>query len=222
MNNVNVAYRGAPVLRHVNWTVRKGEKWALLGPNGAGKTTLLSLILADNPQAYGNDIKLFGKKRGSGESIWEIKKRIGWVSPELQLYYPRGATCLQVACSGWFDSIGLFEKCTPRKRDASLKWLKKFGLSSRAKDTFAHLSEGEQRLTLLARAMVKDPELLILDEPCQGLDAENRDRFLQVVDSVCRHKNKTMIYVTHRSDEFPKCITNVLGIDAGRVESGAR
>ncbi|MDO8552585.1 MAG: ATP-binding cassette domain-containing protein [bacterium] len=207
MKSVNVTYNKVPVLRNINWTIREGEKWALFGPNGAGKTTLLSLILGDNPQAYANDITLFGKKRGSGESIWEIKRKIGWVSPELQLYYPKEATCFDVVCSGFFDTIGLYRKCTAAQKKAASSWLKKFGLGKIAKLPFEDISEGEERLVLLARALVKNPALLVLDEPCQGLDASNRDRVVKAVDAACKKLAISMIYVTHRIDELPKSIT---------------
>ena len=213
MKNVNVSYNKIPVLRKLSWTVREGEKWALFGPNGAGKTTLLSLILGDNPQAYANDITLFGKRRGTGESIWEIKRKIGWVSPELQLYYPAEATCLDVVCSGFFDTVGLYRAPSPRQEKVARSWLKKFGLAERAETLFQDISEGEERLVLLARALVKDPALIVLDEPCQGLDATNRDRVLAAVDSVAAHPRRAMIYVTHRTDELPSSITHTLKLE---------
>ncbi|MEW5717940.1 MAG: ABC transporter ATP-binding protein, partial [Chloroflexota bacterium] len=216
MNNVNVSYNGTQVLRNVHWTVRENEQWALLGPNGAGKTTLLSLILADNPQAYANDITLFGRRRGSGESIWEIKQKIGWVAPELHLYYPRGATCRDVVCSGWFDSVGLYRECSAEQRERAIAWLQQLGLDC-AEKTIAQVSEGEQRLVLIARALVKSPTLLVLDEPCQGLDARNRDRVLQAIDWVGSQPSTSMIYVTHRADELPHSITHVLRLDEGQV-----
>ncbi len=216
MKNVNVAYNGTPILRDVSWTVRENEQWALLGSNGAGKTTLLSLILADNPQAYANDITLFGKHRGSGESIWEIKQSIGWMSPELQLYYPRDATCFDVVCSGWFDSVGLYHQCSTAQRDSAMTWLQQVGLAEHETTVFEHLAEGEQRLALLARALVKNPTLLVLDEPCQGLDEKNRDRILQTIDDT-RRPDTSLIYVTHRADELPKSITHVLRLDQGQV-----
>lgn len=228
MEKVTVSYNGNPVLKHVDWTVRENEQWALLGPNGAGKTTLLSLILADNPQGYANEITLFERRRGSGESIWEIKRHIGWVAPELQLYYPRNATCRDVVCSGWFDSVGLYRDCSPEERGIALAWLERFGLSERAGTSFEQVSEGEQRLVLFARALVKQPRLLVLDEPCAGLDAANRDRVLQAVDWVGRHAEAargtapSMIYVTHRADELPQTITHVLRLEAGRVVEKGR
>ena len=213
MKDVNVSYGQGPVLKNLSWEVREGEKWALFGPNGAGKTTLLSLILGDNPQAYANDITLFGKRRGSGESIWEIKRKIGWVSPELQLYYPAEATCLDVVCSGFFDTVGLYRAPSPRQEKVARSWLKKFGLAERTETLFENISEGEERLVLLARALVKDPALIVLDEPCQGLDAANRDRVLAAVDAVAAHPHRAMIYVTHRTDELPSSITHTLKLE---------
>jgi molybdate transport system ATP-binding protein len=217
MTNVNVSYNSTPILRNINWTVRENERWALLGSNGAGKTTLLSLILADNPQAYANDITLFGKRRGTGESIWEIKQNIGWVAPELQLHYPRNATCLDVVGSGWFDSVGLYQRISAEQRYVAIDWLKQFEIAELAETQFAQLSESEQRLALLARALVKNPMLLVLDEPCQSLDADNRDRILQAVESSTHRPNTSMIYVTHRADELPSNITHVLKLEQGRI-----
>jgi molybdate transport system ATP-binding protein len=217
MENVNVSYNGTRVLQQVSWTVRENEQWALLGPNGAGKTTLLSLILADNPQAYANDITLFGRRRGTGESVWEIKQKIGWVAPELHLYYPKGATCLDVVNSGWFDSLGLYRQCSRDQRQVSIEWMERFGLAHSAGAVFEQLSEGEQRLVLVARACVKSPALLVFDEPCQGLDAQNRDRVLHSIDQICRRPGTSMIYVTHRADELPRSVTHVLLLNEGRV-----
>jgi molybdate transport system ATP-binding protein len=194
----------------------------VLGPNGAGKTTLLSLILADNPQAYANDITLFGRRRGSGESIWEIKQSIGWVAPELQLYYPKSATCLDVICSGFFDSVGLYRQCSAGQREVALSWMRRLSLSEQAETPLEQVSEGEQRRVLIARALVKGPALLVLDEPCQGLDADNRDRVLQAINWVGSRPETSMIYVTHRADELPPNITHVLRLNEGRVVSQAR
>jgi molybdate transport system ATP-binding protein len=216
MQSVRVSYNGTPVLHGIDWTVREGERWALLGPNGAGKTTLLSLILGDNPQAYANEIALFGRRRGSGESIWEIKRRIGWVAPELHLYYPFHATGFDVVCSGFFDSVGLYRRCSPQQREEARTWMARLEVADCAEAVFRHLSEGEQRMVLIARALVKRPQLLVLDEPCQGLDGCNRDRVLNVIDSV---GDISMIYVTHEKDELPQTITHVLNLNGGKVIS---
>jgi len=217
MRRVNVSYGDTRILRDIDWTVRRGEHWALLGPNGAGKTTLLSLILGDHPQAYANHVALFGQRRGSGESIWEIKRRIGWVAPELHLYYPRDMTGLQVVGSGFHDSIGLYRACSPEQRETARRWMELLDIKDHADVPFAKLSEGQQRLVLLARALVKDPLLLILDEPCQGLDVRNRERVRQIVDAVGGGLDTSVIYVTHNPNGLPRIITHVLRLDRGKV-----
>lgn len=217
MAGVCVVYHGISILWQVDWTIRRGEHWALLGPNGSGKTTLLSLILGDHPQAYANNVTLFGRRRGTGESIWEIKQQIGWVSPELQLYYPKRTRCLDVVCSGFFDSVGLYERPTAAQQAAAGSWLAHLGMSAQAQTPLAALSEGEQRIVLLARALVKQPALLILDEPCQGLDKGNRCRVLQAVDQVIGHTDAGLVYVTHDIDELPQAITHRIHLEGGRV-----
>ena len=217
MEGVNVAYGRVHILNDINWTVRQGERWALLGPNGAGKTTLLSLILGDNPQAYANKITLFGRRRGSGESIWEVKRQIGWVAPELHLYYPRGLSCLDVVCSGFFDSVGLHRRPSPEQCEAAGRWMEHLGIPHLTAASFASLSEGQQRLVLMARAVVKEPALLVLDEPCQGLDAEHRDRVLQTVDAIGTRLDSSLIYVTHDPRALPASISHLLRLDGGRI-----
>jgi len=217
IKDASVVYGGTEVLKGIDWTVRDGQNWALLGPNGSGKTTLLSLILADNPQAYLNDIHLFGRKRGSGESIWDIKKKIGWVSPEIQIHYQKSMTCYDVVCSGFFDSIGLYMTCSDRQRRLVSGWIRDLGLSDLAERRFDELSSGQQRMILIARALVKNPRLLILDEPCQGLDIDNRQTVLDVIDAVGRETATNLIYVTHRLEEIPRSITHVLRLRNGRV-----
>ncbi len=210
MRNVTVAYGPTTILKKINWTVRTGESWALLGPNGSGKTTLLSLILGDNPQAYRNEVFVFGKRRGTGESIWEIKQHIGWVSPELQIHFDDSTTCLEAVESGFRDTVGLFEPPTARQRRAAREWLSRFDLLRAAREPLFALSAGLQRMVLLARALVKRPKLLVLDEPCQGLDAAHRDLFVQTVDGLLRDGSETAIYVTHRREEIPPSIRRVL------------
>ena len=210
LRNATVRYGDTVILRDINWTVRAGESWALLGPNGSGKTTLLSLILGDNPQVYTNDIIVFGRPRGSGESVWDIKRHIGWVSPELHLHFNASATCFEVVASGLHDTVGLFEPPTARQRTAARRCLARFQLLAFAGRPLFALSAGLQRMVLLARALVKHPRLLILDEPCQGLDAAHRDSFVRAVDALIRARAVTVIYVTHRPDEIPPSITRVL------------
>ena len=208
LNKVSIRYGERTILKELDWTVKCGEKWALSGENGAGKSTLLSLVCADNPQSYACDISLFGRKRGSGESIWEIKKHIGYVSPEMHRAYLKNLPAIDIVASGLHDSIGLYKKPRPEDRDTCLWWMGIFGIANLADSNFLQLSSGEQRMVLLARAFVKDPELLILDEPLHGLDMVNRRLVKDVIEAFCQRKDKTMIMVTHYQEELPNCITN--------------
>ncbi|HEX2995375.1 MAG TPA: ATP-binding cassette domain-containing protein [Anaerolineales bacterium] len=221
LQHVNVKYHGATVLHDITWTMKQGEHWAVRGSNGAGKSTLLSLILGDNPQAYANDLKLFGRQRGSGESIWEIKRRIGWVAPELNFFYQSQNTCQMVVCSGFFDSIGLYREVTSIQAQTAATWMRAVGIESLAGRSFQAISIGEQRLVLLARALVKHPSLLVLDEPCQGLDAAHRAQIIRLLNTLCEQTPVSLLYVTHHADELPQAITHVLELEQGRIRTGA-
>lgn len=206
MEHVSIKYGTRTILKELDWEVKNGEKWALFGPNGAGKSTLLSLIYADNPQSYANTLYLFDRKRGSGESIWDIKKRIGYVSPEMHLYYMENVPTLNIVGSGFFDSIGLYRKCSAEQQDVALEWMRVFGIEGLKDRSFLTLSSGEQRLALLARAFVKDPDLIILDEPLHGLDISNKRKAARVIEQFCERPGKTLIYVTHYPHELPSCV----------------
>ncbi|RWY50943.1 ATP-binding cassette domain-containing protein [Mucilaginibacter gilvus] len=217
MNNVVIRYGEKTILNHINWTINPGERWALLGPNGAGKSTLLSLINGDNPQAYANDIVLFDKKRGTGESIWDIKSKIGFVSPELYQYFPTDNSCLQVIESGFYDTLGLFRQSSPAKADLALNWMKALEIDKYARVLLKNIPASAQRLCLLARALIKNPALLIFDEPCQGLDDHQQLHFKTVVDTICSISKVTLIYVTHYQHEIPDSVDRVLRLDKGEV-----
>ena len=209
--SLHVAYGDHVVFDRFDWTVRRGERWLLTGPNGSGKSTLIALLNGDHLQAYANDIRLFGRRRGSGESIWDIKRRIGWVSPELHLTMVPDQTVLDTVLSGFADSPFALAPDTPPRHRAALSLLRRLGLAGRAADPFGTLSGGEQRLVLLARALVKNPPLLVLDEPCQNLDAAHRRRFLGLLDRALRASPRTtLVYTTHLSDAVPQCITHRL------------
>ena len=182
----------------------------LAAPPGAGKSTLLSLVCADNPQGYAADIRLFGHQRGSGESIWDIKRHIGYVSPELHRAYSHNIPAIDVVASGLHDSVGLYRRARQEERQTCLLWMGIFGIEPLAERAFLTLSSGEQRLCLLARAFVKDPELLILDEPLHGLDTANRRRVGVIIEAFCQRSHKTLVMVTHYPEELPSCITNTL------------
>ncbi|MDR3713924.1 MAG: ATP-binding cassette domain-containing protein [Puia sp.] len=216
MSQVTVRYGDAVILDHIDWEVRKGEKWNLSGPNGAGKSTILSLITADNPQAYANEIILFDRRRGSGESIWDIKKKIGFVSPELHLYFDYSATCFEVIASGLFDTIGLFRTLSSGQEDNVLLWMQLLQIQELRSRRLSLLSTGQQRMVLLARALIKNPPLLILDEPCQGLDDEQIRHFRSLIDQLCEAFDTTLIYVSHYQPEIPSCVDHFLRLKEGK------
>lgn len=208
MTNVSIRYGERTILKSLDWTVRNGECWALGGQNGSGKSTLLSLVCADNPQSYACDITLFDQKRGSGETIWDIKKHIGYVSPEMHRAYNRDMPAIRIVASGLKDSVGLYVKPTEQDYERCRFWMNIFGIENLAERTFLKLSSGEQRMILLARAFVKDPELIILDEPLHGLDVPRSQMVKDIINAFCQRRNKTLIMVTHYKDELPDCITN--------------
>ena len=210
MKNARVAYGSTVIFENINWEVRTGESWALSGPNGSGKSTLLSLINGDHPQAYANEIVLFDRKRGSGESIWDIKRKIGFMSPELHQYFSYHYTCLQVVESGFYDTIGLFSKSRPENRRIAEQWMALLGISSIKSALMRDLSTTRQRLCLLARALVKNPYLLMLDEPCLGFDSEQQRYFRGLIDRIAATGHLGIIYVTHHRESLPACVNRTL------------
>ena len=212
-NKVTIRYGARTILKDLDWTVRKGEHWSLSGQNGSGKSTLLSLVCADNPQSYACDISLFGHQRGSGESIWDIKKHIGYVSPEMHRSYKQNIPAIQIVASGLKDTVGLYVKPNEAEQAQCRKWLNIFGIGHLADRNFREMSSGEQRLILVARAFVKEPSLLILDEPLHGLDDVNRRMVKDRVDEYCQDPEKTLIYVTHYQEELPRCIDHALYLE---------
>jgi molybdate transport system ATP-binding protein len=217
MRDVTVKYNQSRVLDKFSWIVNEGENWTIMGPKGSGKSTVLTLILGDNLQAYANEIYLFGKKRGSGESIWDIKKQIGCISSDLQIRQHKNIKAFDVVCSGFFDSNGLYRKCSPQELSLAREWTHFLDVSGLADQNFGRLSHGQRQLILIARAMVKAPKILILDEPFQGLDIKNRSKIMGVLEYIGSHTATNLIYVPNREEEGLSCITHILDMDRGRV-----
>lgn len=201
LKNGHIRYEDAVVFEGLNWTVHRGEHTLIEGPNGSGKSSLLELISGDHPQAYDNDLSLFGRKRGTGESVWEIKKKIGLVSGQVHRNYRVGGHVLDVIVSGLYDSIGLYEQPSLQDIARGKEWLTWLDLPVSPETPFRSLSFGFQRLVLIARAAIKIPPLLILDEPTTGLDADNRARVLSLLVSLCAQKQTTVLFVTHLDEE---------------------
>lgn len=209
LEGVTVRYGDKTVLKRVDWEVLRGQKWALLGLNGSGKSTLLSLLYGDNPQAYANRITLFDRRRGTGESIWDIKRRIGHLNSDIHSFYLKDISALEVVLSGFYDTVGLYSAGTARQVEAAGQWLEAFGAGHLAGRKFVRLSFGQQRLVMLARTFVKQPPVLILDEPMHGLDAGMRDRAKKIIEAYCGRPDVTLIYVTHYRGEIPRCVDKV-------------
>jgi len=199
MNDVSVKYGDKRVLNKVNWTIQQGEFWQLVGPNGSGKSTILSLITGDNPRGYGQNMILFGKKKGSGESIWDIKRQIGYFTPSMIEQFKHEDSVENMIISGLLDSIGLYTKPTDIQKDIARNWIEMLGEAYRNK-TFQRLSIGQQRMVMVARAMVKHPPLLILDEPTIELDDENSKLFIEMVNAIAAEKKIAILYVSHRDE----------------------
>ncbi len=215
--DTSVIYDSRKILDNINWKVNKGECWNVSGHNGSGKSTLLSLVTGDNPQAFANDIYLFDRKKGSGESIWDIKQKIGYMSPELHHYFDSGETCFNIVASGLFDTIGLFRNLNGSQESIVREWMRLLHIDQFKNRLFNQLSNGEQRLILLARALIKNPPLLILDEPCQGLDTGVSAAFIRLINEICVKMKKTLVYVSHYEEEIPPCVTYKLKLIEGRM-----
>jgi molybdate transport system ATP-binding protein len=174
-------------------------------------------VNGDNPQAFANEIYLFDRKKGSGESIWDIKHKIGYVSPELHHYFDSTASCYEVVASGLFDTIGLFRQLSAIQKEMVDQWVSLLQIDHLCGKMFMQLSNGEQRLVLLVRALVKNPPMLILDEPCQGLDTEVAARFIALINEICVKMQKTLVYISHYKEEIPSCVTYTLQLEQGKI-----
>jgi molybdate transport system ATP-binding protein len=221
MKDTTVRYGDFIAVDQLNWTMKRGENWAVLGPNGSGKSTILKLILGENLQGYANQVTIFGRRKGTGETLWEIKKRIGVVSSELQIQYRKKMSAYDVIASGFYDSIGLYQYPTKEQKVVVDGWIEILSIGNIAKELYHRLSYGQKRMILLARAMVKPPLLLILDEPCHGLDLLNRRRILNIVEMIGETKTN-ILYVTNHKEEILNCITHVMRLHKGKVLSQGR
>ena len=209
-------YGSTKIINNLTWQVKKGEHWVVMGPNGAGKSTLLSLLSADHPQIYSNDITLFGKKPGHGLNVWEHKAQIGFFSPELATQYREKLNLEEVLCTGFTTGLGLFVPPSWEERAKAISWLKEFGFADVFRP-FQDLSATERRLILIARAAIRPPKVLILDEPTQGMDVGFREKLFDLLQFLS--KETTIIFVTHYEEEWPPCMTHILRMPKFSMEN---
>jgi ABC-type molybdenum transport system ATPase subunit/photorepair protein PhrA len=214
LEDVSINYGEKQILHHLSWEVRSGERWLIKGPNGSGKSTLISLLIGENPQAYSQSIYLFDRKRGTGESIWDVKRPIGFMAPELSRYFPANQTCRKVILSGLFDTMGLFKKTSIEQDTKVESWLKLFDLEGVKDIPIQRLSLAQQRWAILARALIKEPKILILDEASQGLDDSQRALFKETIEKVCAYSSISLIYVSHYTADIPCQIDKVLDFES--------
>lgn len=216
--NVSFKRDGREILKNINWEIKEGENWALIGLNGSGKSTLLSMIPAYTFATKG-EVSVFDKKFGA--CVWaEIKERVGFVSSTLNTFSDRlnNQSLIDIVLSGKYNSIGIYQEITQKDREKANNIIKDFKLSNLKLNKFGTLSQGEQRKTLLARAFMNSPSLLILDEPCSGLDIRAREIFLKSLEENSKNKNAIpFIYVTHQIEEIVPSITHVAILDNGEI-----
>ena len=217
MNGVSVSYNEKPIVNSIYWTIKQGEFWQLIGPNGSGKSTILSMITGENPKGYGQELYLFGRKKGSGESIWDIKKNIGMFSTSMTQLFKKNQSIEQMILSGFFDSIGLYTKPTDMHKQIVDQWLEVIGMSALRNKKFHQLSLGLQRVALIVRAVIKHPPLIILDEPLEGLDDENAALVIDLIQILIQESNRTVIFVSHRIEPSlkPTAIYELIPSESG-------
>lgn len=215
MRQVTVVHGGREIVSEFDWTVEKEQNWKISGPNGCGKSTLVNLVTGDHPQCYSNDVTVMGMRRGLGESIWDIKRYVGIVSPALHQQHRVSFNALQIVASGFFDSVGIYQDVSPDHWKVAGMWLDLVGMTRWAGRPFRSLSYGQQRLLLVARSLVKRPPLLVLDEPCQGLDPMNRALVLGVIDRIASTQLTQILYITHEPEDRLECVTHELSHEGG-------
>ena len=201
LKNVNVSYAGRPILKDISWNIGKGEFWELSGKNGSGKTTILSMITGENPKGYGQELYLFGLKKGSGESVWDIKKNIGYFTPSMTDKFTGYHSVEHMMISGILDSVGLYVKPTESQLRLAKEWLQLIKMWHLKDSHFHDLTMGQKRLVMTTRAMIKHPLLLILDEPTAGLDDVSAALLIALVNKIAQESNSTIIFVSHRNEE---------------------
>lgn len=219
MEGVSVSYNERPIVNSIFWAIKQGEFWQLVGPNGSGKSTILSMITGENPKGFGQELYLFGRKKGSGESVWDIKKNIGIFSTSMTHLFKRTQTLEQMMLSGFYDSIGLYTHPSSLQKQIAAQWLEVIGMSHLKNKSFRNLSLGQQRVILIVRAVIKHPPLLILDEPIEGLDDKNSALVIDLINILIQETNRTIIYVSHRIEPAlkPTSIFELIPAEAGSI-----
>lgn len=218
-NSVSVSYGTTQILNNISWVIKVGEFWELRGKNGSGKTTLLTMITGENHKAYGQNLHLFGAKKGSGESVWDIKKRIGYFTASMLDSFKGYHTLEDMLLSGLHDSVGLYVQPSDAEIRLAKEWLQLLGLYSKKHRYFHEMPQGQKCILMLARAMVKHPPLLLLDEPTAGLDDASAQQFLHWVTKISNETETAILYVSHRKETAlkPRLVFELQPTPAGSI-----
>lgn len=218
LKHIKIIFDQNSLFEDVSWKINQGDRVAIIGKNGSGKSTLLSLLNADNPKAYSNNVNMFGVRRGEGDSIWDVKKMTGFVSSELHLYFTENMNCHKVIATGFFDTKFIPRKLTRSELDTIERYTAYFQLSHLLEKNYCNISIGEQKVILFIRAIIKAPPLLLLDEPFQGFDTNSIKRANKLLNLMAEQLNTTMVFITHYRDEIPECINKTYLLKEGRLE----
>lgn len=218
MQDVSLGYGGVQILRNLSWEVKSGEKVGLMGQNGSGKSSLLSLVYGDNPLAYNKEIYLFDRKRGTGESIWDIKRNTGFVSSEFHLYMSDNITCGKLIATGYFDQLFIPRKLTKAETRTIDLYFDYYGVDYLKDKLFNQISLGEQRLILLIRALIKNPTLLLLDEPYHGFDDKTITKSNQLIETMIACSGNTLIFISHDTRVMPGVIHQYYELKQGIIQ----
>ena len=196
------------LLKDINWNVRPGEHWVVFGMNGSGKTTLLSIVAGFKHATFGT-VEVLGETFNN-ETVLKLRKKIGWVSASFFDKYYSKESVMDIVLSGKYGTLGVQNDVMAADRKRAKQLLDELGLDRRGEYSFDMLSKGERQNVLIARAIFANPEILILDEPCTGLDVYNRAYLFRTLETLANNKNLTIIYVTHYVEEihpmFDQCV----------------
>lgn len=218
LNDVSIIRNSVYILKDINWTIKEGEHWAILGLNGAGKTMLLNMINGYIFPSKGS-LKVLGKTVGKYD-MRKLRKSIGWVSSSLQEKLHDYSTALDIVISGKFATMDLYDEVTKDDRKFALDCLKKLDIIELAEREYRTFSQGEKQRILIARGLMAHPDLLILDEPCTGLDIIARENLLKIIKDLSEDIDApTLIYVTHHTEEILPNFSHTLLLRRGQVHS---
>lgn len=221
LDHISFIRNGTTILKDITICIGHGQNWAIIGQNGSGKTSLISIIGGYHHPSEGKAVVL-GKKFGSTD-LRELRLRIGECSSEIRDIIHNWDPAKDIVLSGRFASIGLYETPSPKDHKRAAYLFDFLGLSDKSDRRFMTLSDGEKQKVLLARALMSEPELLVLDEPCAGLDLKAREEFLDAVQEMCTKKGgPALIYITHHIEEIIPAITHALALRKGRVIASGR